>query len=96
MVAILAIIYTATRLVGMAIFGIESWTRNADTFGVYFNLFSKLSPWARRDGQLVVRRPGIGLRGLTDTSHVTGRISSVPRPSGRRFSTAIFWRTSSL
>ena len=36
------------------------------------------------------------VRGLTVTSHSIGRISSVPRPSGRRFSTAIFLRTRSL
>ena len=31
------------------------------------------------------------VRGETPTSHSIGRISSVPRPSGRRFSTAIFF-----
>ena len=36
------------------------------------------------------------VRGLMPTSHAIGRISSVPRPSGRRFSTAIFRRISSL
>ena len=36
------------------------------------------------------------VRGLTRTSHSIGRISSVPRPSGRRLSTAIFLRTRSL
>ena len=36
------------------------------------------------------------VRGETPTSHAIGRISSVPRPSGRRFSTAIFLRTRSL
>jgi hypothetical protein len=71
-VAILAIVYTATMLVGMAVFGIEAWTRNADTFGVYFNLFSRLSVWTRRDGQLVVHRPGVGLRTLTDAPGTVG------------------------
>ena len=36
------------------------------------------------------------VRGETPTSQVIGRISSALRPSGRRFSTAIFCRTSSL
>jgi hypothetical protein len=63
-VAILAIVYTAAMLVGMAVFGIEAWSRNADPFGVYFNLFARLSPWARRDGKLVLRKPAAGLRDL--------------------------------
>jgi hypothetical protein len=61
-VAILAIVYMATMLVGMSLFGIEPWTRYADAFGVYFNLFARMSPWARRAGRLVLRRPGAGLR----------------------------------
>ena len=36
------------------------------------------------------------VRGETPTSHVIARISSAPRPSGRRLSTAIFVRTRSL
>ena len=36
------------------------------------------------------------VRGLTRTSHSIGRISSAPRPSGRRLSMAIFLRTRSL
>src|SRR3954449_12423842 len=55
-------------LVGMTLFGIEPWTRHADTFGVYFNLFSRLSPWARRAGRLVLRRPGAGLRRYATTA----------------------------
>ena len=43
-----------------------------------------------------VKRPEPCVRGDDATSHVIGRISSAPRPSGRRLSTAIFWRTSSL
>ncbi len=36
------------------------------------------------------------VRGATETSDVIGRISSAERPSGRRLSTAIFWRTIDL
>jgi hypothetical protein len=42
--AIMALLYAATQLVGMSLFGIEPWTRNADAFSVYFRLFSMLSP----------------------------------------------------
>ena len=40
-----------------------------------------------------VKSPEPCVRGLTDTSTSIGRISVSVRPSGRRFSTAIFWRT---
>jgi hypothetical protein len=54
--AILALVYAALQLVGMAVFGIESWSRRADAFGVYFSMFARLSPFARRDdGTLCVR-----------------------------------------
>ena len=43
-----------------------------------------------------VNRPEPCARGLTPTSTSIGRISSAPRPSGRRLSTAIFCRTRSL
>ena len=36
------------------------------------------------------------VRGETPTSQVIGRMSSLPRPSGRRLWTAIFLRTRSL
>src|SRR2546423_11489861 len=39
----------------MAIYGIEAWTTRADAFGVYFNMFSRLSPLDRRDGVLYLR-----------------------------------------
>ena len=41
-------------------------------------------------------RRAVRARARRSTSHAIGRISSVARPSGRRFSTAIFRRISSL
>jgi hypothetical protein len=55
--AILALLYAATQLVGMSLYGIEAWTRNADAFGVYFRLFSMLSPLHWRDRELYLRPP---------------------------------------
>jgi hypothetical protein len=55
--AILALLYAATQLVGMSLYGIEPWTRNADAFSVYFRLFSMLSPLHWRDRKLYVRPP---------------------------------------
>ena len=62
LVAVVAILYMVTMLVGMMLFGIETWTRHADAFAVYFGFFARLSPWARRDGHLVLRRPAAGMR----------------------------------
>jgi predicted outer membrane lipoprotein len=53
--ALLALAYAAVQLVGMAVYGIEQWSRRGDAFGVYFNLFSRLSVWDRRDGVLHLR-----------------------------------------
>jgi hypothetical protein len=53
--AIMALLYAATQLVGMSLFGIEPWTRNADAFAVYFRLFSMISPLHWRDRVLYVR-----------------------------------------
>jgi hypothetical protein len=54
--AILALVYAAIQLAGMAVFGIETWSRRGDAFGVYFGIFARLSPLVRReDGTLCVR-----------------------------------------
>ncbi len=55
--AILAIAYAVTMLAGMAVYGIDAWSDRADPFGVYFNLFSRLSVFERRDGVLHLRPP---------------------------------------
>jgi len=58
--AILALLYAATQLVGMSLYGIEQWTRNADAFSVYFRLFSMLSPLHWRERALYLRPPLAG------------------------------------
>jgi hypothetical protein len=55
--AIVAIAYALVQLAGMAVYGIDAWTTRADGFGVYFNMFSRLSPWERRDGVVYLRPP---------------------------------------
>ena len=56
-VAVIAIAYALVQLAGMAVYGIERWSTRADAFGVYFNLFSRLSPWERRERVLYLRPP---------------------------------------
>ena len=62
--ALLALSYAAIMLVGMALYGIEPWTRNADAFAVTFGLFALLSPlrWEARRAHL--RIPLAGALGM--------------------------------
>ncbi|MDP9345823.1 MAG: fenitrothion hydrolase, partial [Actinomycetota bacterium] len=48
--AVLALAYAAVQLVGMSLFGITAWERNADAFAVYFGFLGRLSllHWRRR------------------------------------------------
>ena len=57
LLAALALLYAATQLIGMSVYGIDTWTRRADAFAVYFNLFSKLAPLHWRDRTLHRRPP---------------------------------------
>jgi hypothetical protein len=63
--AALSLGYFLVMLAGMALFGVEEWCSQADGFGVYFNLLSKLSAIVRReDGAVYLRRPLSGVTGL--------------------------------
>jgi hypothetical protein len=55
LIATLALVYAGVQLAGIAIYGVERWTDRGDAFGVYFRMFSQLSPWERRDGALHLR-----------------------------------------
>ena len=57
--AILMIVYVAVQVVGMALYGVEAWTRRGDAFGVWFSLLARFAPLARRDGVLYARPPGV-------------------------------------
>jgi hypothetical protein len=48
----------------MALYGIETWTERGDGFGVYFNLFSRLSPLHWSEGRLRLRAPAAGVTSL--------------------------------
>jgi hypothetical protein len=67
--AVVMLLYAAIQLVGMSLYGVEAWTRNADAFGVWFGLVARLAPIGRRaDGRLVLRPPVTGAVGLRATS----------------------------
>jgi hypothetical protein len=77
--AILMIIYFVVMAVGMSVYGVEPWVRNADGFGVLFGLLATLAPIGRRaDGRLVLRVPGTGaLRAATVAGTVMVLLTSV-------------------
>jgi hypothetical protein len=58
--AVLMLAYVVAMLVGMSLYGVEAWTRNADAFGVYFGMFATLAPVERRSGVLYARPPVVG------------------------------------
>jgi hypothetical protein len=77
--AILMIVYFVVMAVGMSVYGVEPWVRNADGFGVLWGLFGSLAPLGRRaDGRLVLRVPGTGsLRAATVAGTVAVLLTSV-------------------
>jgi hypothetical protein len=70
--ATLALVYAAIQFVGMALYGIETWNRYGDGFGVYYGLFARISPlhWVR--GEVRVRPV---LSGLTTLDIVPGTVA---------------------
>lgn len=60
-VAAATLVYTCVTLVAMAVYGVEPWIRNGETFAVYFALIARIAPFERRDGQIVLRWPLSGL-----------------------------------
>jgi hypothetical protein len=59
------LVYLVVQLVGMGVYGVEPWTRRGDAFGVWFGMFARLAPLARRgDGRVVLRPPVAGVTRL--------------------------------
>jgi hypothetical protein len=56
-------LYSYWALAGMAVFGRDTWTRGGEAFAVAFELLSRISPFAVRDGRIVGRWPLTGLAG---------------------------------
>lgn len=62
--ALAALIYSGLTFLGMMLFGVERWIDRGEAFSVYFNLFSRLSVFERRDSVVGLRRPLSGLAAL--------------------------------
>jgi hypothetical protein len=67
----LALGYAVVQWIGMALYGIETWTSRGEAFAVYFNLFSRLSPLHWWRDRLELRPP---LAGVTNLERLPGTI----------------------
>jgi hypothetical protein len=74
LLASLSIAYFVLMLIGMALFGVETWSDHGDAFGGYFNLLSRLAPFEVRDRTLYLRR---ALTGLADLPIEAGTVAMV-------------------
>jgi hypothetical protein len=73
--AALSLGYFLVMLAGMVAFGEEEWSGQADGFGVYFSLLSRLSALVRgKDGVVYSRRP---LSGVTDLQVGPGTVTLI-------------------
>jgi hypothetical protein len=71
-VAIAALVYSAITLFAIAVYGTEAWIGYGEGFSVYYNLFSRISPLAVKNGRLGLRRPLSGLAELDPTPGTIG------------------------
>ena len=55
------LVYSVITWTGMAIYGVEPWTRRGEAFSVYFNLLSRISIFEKRGREVGVRPPLGGL-----------------------------------
>ena len=67
----IALGYTAYTLAMQVVFGTETWSERGEGFAVYFNFFSRISPWERRGREIGLRPP---LGGLPRLDPVTGTV----------------------
>ncbi|HWH43533.1 MAG TPA: hypothetical protein VNT32_02265 [Thermoleophilaceae bacterium] len=73
--AIAALVYTALTLAAMARYGADEWSERGEAFGVYFNLFSRISPFEVRHGVLGVRPPLAGLAAFRPQAGTVGLLA---------------------
>jgi hypothetical protein len=60
-VAIATLVYSALTFIAMALYGVEAWSARGEAYSVYFNLFSRISPFETRAGVVGLRPPLSGL-----------------------------------
>jgi hypothetical protein len=72
--ASLSLAYFTLMLIGMALFGADTWSERGDALGGYFGLLARLAPLHVRDRALWIRRP---LSGVTSLDAVPGTVALV-------------------
>jgi hypothetical protein len=66
------LVYSCITFLGMALYGVEPWSRKGETFSVYFELFSRLAVFERREDTVGTRPP---LAGLTRLEPAAGTVA---------------------
>jgi hypothetical protein len=66
-----AVIYTVYTLAAQVLYGTEEWSRNGETFSVYYGMFARMSVFETRE-RVVGLRPPLG--GLPSVEPVTGTV----------------------
>jgi hypothetical protein len=64
--ALAVALYSYVTWFGMAAFGRRTWAERGEAFTVYFGLLALISPFAEREGRLIVRTPFSGLAARDD------------------------------
>jgi hypothetical protein len=72
--AMAIVVYSLVQFAGMARFGVETWTSRGEAFGVYFNLFARVSVFETRD-RVLGTRPLLG--GLPSLERLPGTTALV-------------------
>jgi len=75
--ALLSLGYAVVMLVGMGLYGIETWSTRGDAFGVAFNLFGRLSPLDWREKRLEARLPLAGVVHLERMAGTVGMLAAM-------------------
>jgi hypothetical protein len=70
-----AVLYTAGTLAFQFVFGVETWSRRGEAFGVYYNLFSRMSVFETRGGVVGLRPPLVGLTRLDPAPGTVGFVT---------------------
>ena len=73
-IALAIVVYSVLTWLGMFLFGVERWARDAEAFSVYFNLLSRVSVFERRGRRIGIRPP---LAGLTTLKQASGTVALV-------------------
>ena len=73
-IALAIVVYSTLTWLGMFLFGVERWNRDAEAFSVYFNLYSRLSILERRGRRIGTRPP---LSGLTSLKPLPGTVALI-------------------